>query len=753
MASLMLTACSVDKYIGEGERLLYENQYIVSTTDGHTAPPEVNEALKEMRSYALQSPNVRPFGIKPLRLKMWVYTMADPNKNSWWHNYLRRQGEAPVIYDPNAAILTARQLGGLIESKGCFNSTVAFDTLHLKKRDVAVRYHITATPRRTIDDITYTAESDEVAKLLMQWKTNSLLHTGHYYDQNDLVAERDRIAERMSNNGFYTSSKGLINYILDTTYSDTLIGLELHIQNPVMTDANRQPQRVPLQRYRIGHITIDSNSVKQSTLRNVIRLREGQLYRTAIINDTYNALQGLRNFKYINIDFQESALSEDTARVVDAHIRLLNNTRHKISASLELSNASPFGMQQSGNFITNGNFGLETILGYQNRNLFGGAEQLKVEGSLLIELPKLMLRNGAAEFHETFSAFEGGIDASLDMPQFLMPFAQRISWQHTRPHTLISLGANYQYRTYFERILWNTSFGYAWSYRRRVQHQLRPVELTYVNFLNLDPTFMLRLQGVNDLRLKYQYSDHFVMDARYNYVYSNQTYGSRTNFSYLNASVETAGNLLKGFSMAFGGPQDSSNVYQVLGVPYSQYAKLNIDAKHYAYHGSRCTFVTRMLLGIGIPYGNSLSLPYEKSFFGGGPTTMRAWQLRHLGPGGYQHASNDILERVGDLTLVLNIEERFPIASIFEGAVFADIGNVWLMHASDEYPQGNLQASRLLKEMAVGVGLGLRCNISILTIRADFAIPLYDPGYTTAWRPSQWRLNQIVTNIGIDYPF
>ena len=111
--------------------------------------------------------------------------------------------------------------------------------------------------------------------------------------------------------------------------------------------------------------------------------------------------------------------------------------------------------------------------------------------------------------------------------------------------------------------------------------------------------------------------------------------------------------------------------------------------------------------------------------------------------------------RVGDLQLVVNLEGRFPIVSIFEGAVFADMGNVWLMNASDQYPGGELKWGEILEEIAVGIGLGLRANVSIATLRVDFGIPLYDPGYDAGqrWRPAHWKFSNIVTNFGINYPF
>ncbi len=371
---------------------------------------------------------------------------------------------------------------------------------------------------------------------------------------------------------------------------------------------------------------------------------------------------------------------------------------------------------------------------------------------------KSVFRNIGKSFYDNFSAFEAGLDISLDMPVFLLPFTRNIVFQRIKPHTLFSAGGSYQYRYYFERILANTSFGYTWSHSRRVSNQLLPIEMTFVRMLSLDDGFATRLSQINDLRLKYQYSSHFILDARYDYTFSNQQYGTRNDFTAFHFSIETAGNLLAAVATLSHAETDENNVRQILGVPYSQYIRAGMEATHYHYFGNKSSFVARFIIGTGIPYGNSVSMPYEKSFFGGGPTTMRAWQLRRLGPGSYHPGSGDQVadvERVGDLQLVMNLEGRFPIAGIFEGAVFADMGNVWLFRPSDQYPNGHIKLNSLPKEVAVGAGLGLRVTIAIATLRIDFGIPFYDPGYDEGqrWRPPHWRFNQIVTNFGINYPF
>ena len=183
------------------------------------------------------------------------------------------------------------------------------------------------------------------------------------------------------------------------------MNIEVLVKNPEVVNANGEILKRPLQQYYISSINIDSSVVKESVLRRTINIIPGNTYRPRQVSATYNSLLNLRNFKYINIEFKESPKSNDTTRLLDAYIHLKNSNQQKVSLSLELTNASPIVKQESGNFLTNGNFGLESIISYQHKNLFGGAEQLTVEGNLLLELPKMAFKNKTNDFYGIFSAF------------------------------------------------------------------------------------------------------------------------------------------------------------------------------------------------------------------------------------------------------------------------------------------------------------------------------------------------------------
>ena len=785
-----LTSCSFEKYLGDGESLLYKTEQTVTMADSSEVTPEVKEALKKSQNYYLQRPNSKFLGITGLPVGMWVYCIANPTDSSFWGRYWRNLGQDPVVYDEGKAVRTAQQLQYLLENKGCFHSRVTFDTTRLEDRKINIAYRITASHRYFIDDINYFCDNDTVLRLLEQWAESSPLKRGDPYDQENIASERTRIVNNLREEGYYHATVDNVTFVVDTTYHPRKLSIDVHVDGS------------NLRVYHINNIFIYSNStaglrsgesvfdtliysysgtnrtfdyqfvfdrpmtIKPQTISRAMMLFPGMTYRPRYISNTYNTLLGLRNFKFINIEFAESPSSSDSLPLVDAHVRLINATQRTLALSLELTNASPIGNTDGGNFFSNGNLGLEKGLEYQHKNLFGGAEIMKVKGSLLFELPKLIFSGGGGGFYDNFNAFETGLEVSLDMPEFLLPFSSYIPWQRTRPHTLLSLGGSYQYRSYFERIIANISFGYNWTQRvgtglnsHTAQHQLTPIDLTFVRILNLDEEMVFRIATWdNVMRLLYQYNDHYILAARYDFSYSTQQIGYRRDFSHYRLSVESAGNLLNLWSHIVDGNVDSNEVRQFFDVPFSQYVRFTGEYTRYHYHGGRNTLVFRTLLGIGIPYGNSegMGMPYEKSFYGGGPTTMRAWQLRHLGPGSYNPFENYDYERIGDLQLIVNLEERFPIFSIFEGALFTDIGNIWLFNPDDEiYPGGEFKWDSFFKEIAVGVGVGLRANVSVATLRLDFAIPLYDPGYEISqrWRLPHWNFSQLVTNFGINYPF
>ncbi len=69
-------------------------------------------------------------------------------------------------------------------------------------------------------------------------------------------------------------------------------------------------------------------------------------------------------------------------------------------------------------------------------------------------------------------------------------------------------------------------------------------------------------------------------------------------------------------------------------------------------------------------------MPFEEAYYCGGANDIRAWQARTLGPGSYA-PPDKYPNNVGDFKLEANVEYRFKLFWLLEGALFIDAGNIW----------------------------------------------------------------------------
>src|SRR4029077_9044587 len=118
-----------------------------------------------------------------------------------------------------------------------------------------------------------------------------------------------------------------------------------------------------------------------------------------------------------------------------------------------------------------------------------------------------------------------------------------------------------------------------------------------------------------------------------------------------------------------------------------------------------------------------------KEFFSGGANDIRAFRSRSLGPGSYYAGNRDtafIAEQPGDIKIEMNSEIRFKLVSVFRWAFLIDAGNDWTLRY-DSSRVGSQFGKNWLSQIAVGVGTGLRLDISILLLRLDYGVPVREP--------------------------
>ncbi|HYD92101.1 MAG TPA: BamA/TamA family outer membrane protein, partial [Flavobacterium sp.] len=245
------------------------------------------------------------------------------------------------------------------------------------------------------------------------------------------------------------------------------------------------------------------------------------------------------------------------------------------------------------------------------------------------------------------------------------------------------------------------------------------------------------------------------------YMYTNTMRKRRKHTFYYKGSLDLAGNIA---GLVTGANVKQGDTTKVLGVAFSQFVKMEHDFRHYMRLGENSQLASRIIAGVGLPYGNSSELPFIRQFFIGGTNSIRAFRARSIGPGTFRPDVDqyDFLpDQSGDIKLEMNTEYRAKLFSVVHGALFVDAGNIWLWNDNEAKPGAQFSGD-FLNELAVGTGAGLRIDLSFLVLRLDLAWPLRKP-----WRPEgdrwvvdeidfgskYWRKENLVFNLAIGYPF
>ena len=245
--------------------------------------------------------------------------------------------------------------------------------------------------------------------------------------------------------------------------------------------------------------------------------------------------------------------------------------------------------------------------------------------------------------------------------------------------------------------------------------------------------------------------NNLIFATNYTFSKNNRTGISDNSFYSFRFKIESAGGLLSAISNVIEFDKNENGDRTVFGVPYSQYIKTEFEyIKHWDLSRSN-VLAFRSFFGIAIPYGNSNSVPFVRSYFGGGSNDNRAWFPYSLGPGSTDNI-NDFNE--DNMKIALNLEYRLPLFGNFKGAVFADAGNIWNVWDNVEEPAAVFEGFESFSEIALGTGMGLRYDFTYFVFRLDMGFKTYNPALLESERWfSEYNFRNAVFQIGINYPF
>ncbi len=755
----IINSCNPTKYISDEASLL----------DNSDVKIDNNKVKKsDIQPYIKQTPNKRIFGT---RFHLGLYNLSNIKKDRWPHGWLRNIGEEPVVFDPFAASKSAEQIENYLFSKGYFN-VEANAEFFVKKKKANITYEITTKDPYKIRKVKYNLADTTIGKIIFMDSINCLVESDHIYDVDMLQSERIRIERLIKDIGFYSFSRDHIYFKVDSTIGNNQVDIEYEVRMLPAYGYNNRIVESPHQRYRVRDVYIYTDFDPKGALAGVgdylsgldtiaykdyffisdksdptlkldviiqsLYIKPSDIFQITNMERTQAHLNSLRTYRLVNVRYQEvapSIKSKYGELFLDCIIQLTPVSQQSYSIELEGTNSA-------------GNLGGAVNLIYNHKNLFRGAEQLNIKLKGAYEsLSENM--SGSRSFQEY------GFESSLTLPKFLLPFLEKESFiKKYNPKSVIQAAYNYQKMPVYTRTVANATFGYNWKSNRFTSHNVNPLQFNIVNLPYIDPEFELRIDTSS--YLAYSYKDILILGGNYIYTFNNQNIKKSKDYWFLKFKGELAGNLLALGYEAAGVQKDS--YYQVFGQSFAQYFRGDIDVRYYRTLNEFSSVAYRGFAGVGVPYGNSKVIPFEKQYFGGGANGIRAWQVRSLGPGSYTRVDSSFFNQTADIKLELNAEYRFKLFWILEGALFADAGNIWTIHEDTDRPGSQFDFNRFYKEIAIGGGVGLRFDLKFLILRTDMGIKLRDPQLPDypKWILSRRNLNwedDFTLSFSIGYPF
>ncbi len=748
---IVIVSCDATKKVPSGSYLL--NKVKIDTdTRG------VSES--DLKPYLRQKPNSSMLLLG--RVKLHAYNIPK-NDSTWLNRQFLKRGQPPVLYSDRLTGLSIEQIRLQLNNKGYLNAEV--DTLVEKKDKKAnVTYKVTGNDPyliRNFKDSIHSVDST-IYKILDEKKRLAVVKEGDLFDKEVLEEKRIKITGELRNNGYYNFSKENFYYLADTTVGTHQVDLTLGLNNP--TDSTLHT------RYKFGNIVINngvsSTILKDKSMHHLLDtvfyrdvkivqerdrfmrpqaifyntfIRPNRVYSDQLVERTYSSLNRLGPVSQTSIVLTPVVVND--SNYINAAISVYPGNVHHMQFGIDGTNSA-------------GDLGVATDITYEHKNALKGGETFRLK------------LNGAYEFVSSSDSargyYEYGAEAFLSIPQLLLPWIMKQLRDQPSASTEFSIGVNFQNRREYLRQFFNFSSRLQWSRLNwRLNNTVEPLGITYIRMPRMSDEFRRAFMGdsINPI-LKASYEEQLIVRSAYTISYSNiSSTGLPPRTPYrIRAGVEVAGYLPRIVSSLGGTRKSASGREMLFGTPYAEYVKTDFDfAPSYRFDNRRM-LAGHIAVGVAYPYGNSIVLPFEKRYFGGGANSVRGWSTRTLGPGTYDNPllSYDFANKTGDIKLDLSVEFRRKLTNLFELAGFIDAGNVWTIKNYASQPGGYFRWNSFYKELAAAYGLGLRVDLNFLLLRVDMGMKAHNPALAegqrwTIFKPRFRR--DFAFHFAIGYPF
>jgi outer membrane protein assembly factor BamA len=692
----------------------------------------------------------------PFQWHLWIWNAWHDDTSKFGKWLTRSFGRPPILMSQVNPALRASVAQSILQKHGYFQGRVTYENITERNpKKGKIQYHVAFNHLYTLDTIKYVNFPPEAEQIIANSMSSTLLHQDDAFDVSVLDQERQRLSTLFRDSGFYYYQPAYASYLADTVSQPGKVQVHLQMADSIPNEALhkwylgkidvmlRKNMRDSLDQLRHRrtmdiHYSGKHLPLRAGVIRRNMQFRPGQPYSYSKYQTAMNSLSSSGLFSLVNFNFTPRDSSEN-CDTLDLKINCLFDKPYDFYVETNVTGK------------TSGRVGPGIVLGFTKRNAFRGGETLDLNLYGNYEWQTGHQYEGSTS---KMNSYEYGMDVSLTIPRFLLPSNWRFRHRHIRNRsTTIKASSEVINRAgYFKRHVVSGELTYKFQTSSQSLHEFSPLILQYDYMTSSTAKF-------DSIRLANPYLDVTMRDQfipKLRYRFSHQSPSDYRNPIYWEATFSEAANLLSLGYMAFGkkwGEKDKTMFKNA----YAQFVKLEAEIRKTWSLTQKSSIVGHLAGGIIIPYGNSSSAPYSEQFYVGGANSVRAFNVRSIGPGSYSTANSNMsyLDQTGDIKFLANLEYRFPILGNLYGATFLDAGNVWAIRDTEMRPGSKFKFSNFFDELAVGTGIGLRYDLDYFVIRVDWGIGIhapYDTGKSGYYNMPNFKDSQTL-HIAVGYPF
>ena len=724
---LMLASCSTTKNIPDDDQLFIGLTKI--DYKNYEKSDHATTTIEEVEAALATAPNGALFGSSYYRTffpyGLWVWNAYSDSETKFGKWMTKAFGKSPVLMSNVNPELRSSVAHSVLRNHGYFHNTVDYEIVNRKNpKKKKIGYTVCLNDLMTVDTLEYANFPDELYDIIVSSLDDAYVKHGTPFDAATLESERSRVSTLLRNNGYYFYESDYASYLADTVTVPGTASLRLQMVDDVPDVAKRK--------WYIGKIQIDLKkqfneqlkdsfdhrffkirfngkrpSMRPRVILAEMKLRPRQMFNYDEYTQSVENIGGLGMFSNVSFTFTP----RDTTATCDT-----------LDAQLTCTFSKPYDFYVETDFKNrvNGRMGPELVVGMTKRNAFRGGEKIDINLHGSYEWESGSNTQGVSS---GVNSYEYGADVSLELPRILTPFKLRRRYYNT-PSTTATASVNVMKRPdYFKMHTVAGEWTYRWQRTATSVHELSPLTLQYQHLKNVTAKFD-SIMSENP----YLYTtmrDVFIPKIRYTYKY--HSIGTLNPLTW-ELTVSEAGNIISLGYMAAGDDWAEKDK-ELFKNAYAQFIKIETDITKTWTLSDNAQLVGHASGGVIWSYGNQDTAPYSEQFYVGGANSIRAFTVRTIGPGSYTTdiAKTSYLDQTGDIKLQFNLEYRFRMFGSLYGAAFLDAGNVWALR-DDGYREGaKFQFKNVLKEMALGTGVGIRYDLDFLVLRLDWGLGIHVP--------------------------